>query len=70
MKNSLAAQAFNSATKPTNASTGYLPLEHLHKVATIMDPAFVIDVSQMGFDGTLRNKKLFLNRAHIMPRNP
>ena len=53
MKNSLTLRAFNSATKPTNASTGYLPLEHLHKVATIMDPAFVIDVSQMGFDGTL-----------------
>lgn len=70
MKNSLAAQAFNSATKPANASTGYLFLEHLHEVTAIMDAAFVVDISQMGFHGALRNKKLLLNRAHIMSRNP
>lgn len=56
MKNSLAAQAFNSATKPANASTGYLFLEHLHEVTAIMDAAFVVDISQMGFHGALRNK--------------
>ena len=56
MKNSLAVQAFNSATKLTNASTDYLFLEHLHEVTAIMDAAFVVDISQMGFHGALRNK--------------
>ncbi len=56
VKNSLAVQAFNSATKLTNASTDYLFLEHLHEVTAIMDAAFVVDISQMGFHGALRNK--------------